>query len=354
MITNIYYEKCIDKTMPYYPFFLTKLDTVEKISKRIINDKLIANYCPDCITKKCYQLGNIIWPTNMRHIMNVHKTYPNEYFIKIIINSTIINGTIINPPLQINPSKIKYFCYVILHSNKLLILDALMKQGSYPRYVSGEDIKRYIYSEHSGAISVENSRVKNIIVSTEDRIDATDDDIYLPTNSDLLAKHPFLFHTHPITQSHKTNTNQYSIQVYAGRLDDGILYEFPSANDIFNFIKYRRHGLAQASIVVAPEGLYVTRPLIFQMDNMVDKSFHKNLQKYILQLEKMAVDKYGKIVNIQHPDIFHQNVSNDISYIKLYNNFLKKINLYVEYYPRQNKNNEWVLPEIHLPYVHNN
>src|SRR5438105_2479370 len=85
-----------------------------------------------------------------------------------------------------NIYQIKNFNYITLHYNKLLIIDALMDQGSYPRYSLWDQMdghEKFIYSEHSGVITVKNDSINNIIVSAEtNRIDATDKNIYLPIN----------------------------------------------------------------------------------------------------------------------------------------------------------------------------
>jgi len=35
----------------------------------------------------------------------------------------------------------------------------------------------------------------------------------------------------------------------------------------------------------------------------------------------------------------------------MYNKFIKPMNIYVEYYPREKKNGEWCLRTINLPYM---
>ena len=138
----IYYEECNKITMSYYPFFLDKLTQVQNLSKKfclkdldqknIIIKKII---CSKCKIIDFYELGNIVWTNNIEHKIKSHQYYPSEYFIKVIINMYIINDTIVNPPIQLNPDQINTFDYVPLHYNKLLIIDAFMYQGSYPRYL---------------------------------------------------------------------------------------------------------------------------------------------------------------------------------------------------------------------------
>jgi hypothetical protein len=353
----IYYEACNKSMMPSYPFFISKLKQIQNLSKKIypkhietydvsLQSIIITNdKCNNCNIKKFYKLGQIVWANNLKHKIETHQSYPSEYFIKIILNTCVINNIIVNPPIEINHDQISTFTYIPLHYNKLLIIDALMHQGSYPRYLlpknKANNDDKYIYSEHSGVISVKNRVIDNIIVSAEtERVDINDDTIYLPINTEILGKYEYLFHTHP------------NALKYAGRINDGVIYEFPSANDVFNFVKYHNEGKAQASIVITPEGSYVIRPIYYQKKYNIDPKIFYFLRKFILKLEKMAIRKIGKaITKISDPDIFHQLVGSNFSYIDMYNKFIEPTNLFIEFYPREKKNDEWCLRQINLPYI---
>ncbi|QGR53936.1 hypothetical protein [Moumouvirus maliensis] len=346
---NYYYEKCDKNSMMTYPFFIEKIKKIQSITKKInnisfdndINDIL----CNKCSTKKLYQLGNIIWNNNLIHKIVKHKKYPSEYFINAIINTIYHKNTIINPPICISSKNVNTFKYIPLHYNKLLIIDALMKQGSYPRYLLSKSrtnpTKKYIYSEHWGVISVKNNIVNNIIVSTESsRVDMVDSDIFLPTNNDFFNDYAFLFHTHP-----------YAL-TYGSRVKDGILYEFPSANDIYNFIKYRNEGKAQASIIIAPEGIYVIRQIIYNKNHDLDVKYFPYINKFTLKLEKIAIKNLRENINkVSDPDFFHEKVGSNFKYVNLYNKYLEPHNIFIEYYPRHKINDEWCLRPINLQYV---
>lgn len=301
-------EKYDKTTMSEYPFFNEKLKKIEKLCS--------------------YKLGNIIWSKKK-------DMYPSEYFIQIIMNIVIINDYIINPPLHLNYEDINHFKYIPLTYNKLLIIDALMIQGSFPRYSNDN---KFIYSEHSGGIIIKDDKVINIIVSTQtDRIDPNDKTIFLPTNTKDLYKYPYLFHTHPNTKE------------YGGRLNEGIIYEFPSANDIYNFMKYHDEGKTQGSLIVAPEGSYFIRPIFLHKYNNLEKYFNK-IVSFISKLEKIAINNIPN-VNIHIPDNFHKYIGNNLIYIKMFNKFIKPLNIFIEYYPRIKINNEWCLREINLPFL---
>ncbi|AUV58427.1 hypothetical protein [Bandra megavirus] len=341
-----YYEKCENNTMLTYAFFLDKLKLLQKIIKRTQYNKLNNNIiCDKCHTNILYQLGNIIWYDNIIHKIKKHGKYPSNYFIEIIVNTYHYNQQIINPPIILKNNLIKNFKYIPLHYNKLLIIDALMQQGSHPRYFlpkNKTNVKqRYIYSEHSGVLSLNNDVIDNIIISTQSsRVDANDGDIFLPVNYDILNDYEFLFHTHPNASG------------YGNRIKDGILYEFPSANDIFNFVKYRNEGKAQASIIIAPEGTYVIRQIKYNKKHQLSVQVFDTLRKYTLKLEKIAIKNiYQDINKISDADFFHENISSNTKYINSYNKFLESYNLYIEYYPRQKVNGEWRLKPILLQYV---
>lgn len=359
----IYYEKCDKITMPSYLFFIDKLKQIQKITDKIYPKKIdtynealqsiiLTNNkcqeCHECQITKFYKLGNIMWSNRVRHKIESHQSYPSEYFIKVIINICIIEDTIVNPPIELDSNKNNLnniFNYIPLQYNKLLIIDALLHQGSYPRYsaIKNEPIykEKFIYSEHSGVISVKNNIIDNIIVSTEtNRVDVNDDNIYLPINTETLSNYEFFFHTHPNTST------------YGGRIKEGIIYEFPSANDLFNFIKYRTEGIVQASVIVAPEGIYVIRPITFQRSHPINSDIFHNLRKFIIKLEKNALKKLNPIISkISDPDTFHQKVGFNLDYIGMYNKFIESMNLFIEFYPREKKNNEWCLRQISLPYI---
>lgn len=337
---HFFYEKCNNHSMATYPYFMDKLKQIEKIIKPIpANDQsLIKKSCDKCKKNKLYQLGGIQWSNNIKHLIETHESYPSDYFIKVIMNTCIIDNHIVNPPIILNSDQIDRFTYIPLRHNKLLIIDALMHQGSYPRYENNND---FVYSEHSGGISVKNNIVDNIIVSAKtNRIDADDKTIFLPVNTADLIDYEYLFHTHPNTTT------------YAGRIKDGVIYEFPSANDIFNFVKYHNEGRAQASLIAAPEGTYLIRPIQYQSQFDVNPNLFYYLRKFILKLEKLAIKKNNAVLDkLSDPDIFHEKVSSNFRYINTYNRFIEPGNLFVEYYPREKKNGEWCLRQVNLPYI---
>jgi len=344
MINKCYVEKCTNNTMLSYPFFFDKLTEIEGLVKQINHGPTKKfPHCTDCSeTDSYYKLSRIMWPKNLTHMIKSHQSYPSEFFIRMIMNTSVIDNRIINRPLIVKPNRIRDITYVPLYHNKLQILDALMSQGSQPRYQGKANST--VYSEHSGSLVLSDDQVDQIIVNAESsRSDPLDQSILLPSNNELFGSNEFLFHTHP------------NAKTYAGRISEGIVYEFPSANDILNFVKYKSEGRTQASVIVAPEGMYVIRPIRYEKIIKSDKRFYKSIQEFVLGLESKAVRSLRRrrinFEKLSDPDYFHKIVSLDFRFVRSYNKFLRPHNLYVEYYPREKKRGEWHLRPMALSYV---
>ena len=149
-----------------------------------------------------------------------------------------------------------------------------------------------------------------------------------------------MFHTHP-------NTN-----VDGERRKTGILYEFPSSNDIFYFVQCHNDGKSQGSIIVTPEGTYVIRPVKYADKITLNGVTSAELNSFIIQLEKEAFAKNKNIIQkLKNEDQFHKYVSYNFDYIDKYNNFINRYNVMIEYYPREKKNNHWFLRQINIVHL---
>ncbi|MBA3751020.1 MAG: hypothetical protein H0X03_09070 [Nitrosopumilus sp.] len=335
-MNKYYIERCNNKEANVHSNFFNCLNRVENILDIIkpensINIKLI---CNNCQNKSYYLLSNIYWPSDVEHRILKHKKYPSNEFIKMISNIHIIKNSIINPPIIVPVKKFKNIKYVYLSKNDLLKIDGLMESGSNPIYELGDN---NVYTEHSGVLELKKGKISSIVINTDtNRQSDKDQNILLPINSPNFETHAFIYHTHPNTK------------ILAGRIDQGILYEFPSASDIFNFIKYNKDYLLQSSIIIAPEGTYVIRCLDMTKKIIVNKK--NDLLKYILHLEKKAITKHNS-PKINEPNYFHTNISQDMSFIKKYNKYIESWNIYVEYYPREQYNDHWFLRPFTLSWI---
>lgn len=310
-------EPSCSTDMPNYPNFLAKLLRLQDL----------------CAVDDEYILGSLIWDDEViKKMEDCH--FPSKYFVSVITATQIHGKYICNVPMKIPKTLKKQFTYIPFPSHSLLVLDAVWKQGSGRRY---KYQSRFLYSEHSGVLSVADKRVDQVIVlSNTNRVDPSDSEIFLPTNSDAFSDYPYMFHTHPNNGS------------WGGRMKDGIAYEFPSASDIYNFTEYYDKGKTQASIIVSPEGMYIIRPVTYVNKYSLDQHHYAGINDTINNLETKAMSLIKGKVN--DAASFYKYISNNTRYIARFNNYLAKINVYIEYFPRILVNGEWVLRPVYLPY----
>jgi len=180
--------------------------------------------------------------------------------------------------------------------------------------------------------------VDNIIVSGNTvRVDRGDEEIFLPMNSPDALNYKYIFHTHPPTPKP------------GGRVDIGILYEFPSIGDIFHFIDHHNDGSALGSLIMTPEGVYNIRKYKFNTDmiEMDEDLMYEDVRKIQKKAQKKAIEKYGYRFSTYK---FYSQIAQDITFIEMLNDKLHKYDLHVDFYPR-NKNHKgmWVVGTVYVP-----
>lgn len=296
-----------------HPGFTEQLSRIEPFSRR---------------TGTEYQLGNVRWGPSTGP--------PSDTFFRFITNLRIDRG-IINPPIVFLSADLAKVRYVPVTRACLLLIDSALMSGSQKRYPSPDGTKM-LYSEHSGILKVTDRRVVGIEFSLDStRMDDADADIYLPANNEVMNQGLFLFHTHPFTDG------------YGGRLHRHIVYEIPSSGDLYNFVKYRNSGFAQASFIAAPEGVYIIRPLVHRRFEL-PLDAHDAINRTVTDLEEEAMSRC-KGLDLTDADTFHQHVSADRRCINQFNRYLSQYNLFVEYYPRVKEADTWKLPLVSLVYL---
>lgn len=325
--------------------FIKKLIKIEKIlinkkKFKVLYEKNIKN-CKICnlenIDNKFYYIKNNYWSSSLLHYILEHNIKPSDEFINLILSYKIHKGQdILNIPAI---SITKYDKqYLKLTRNHLLIMDALLQHGSYiKRY--NDNNKDFRYSEHMGLLDFNNDGLDKIIVSSKTtRVDEHDNEIYQPDNVVEALDYEYFFHTHPATPRP------------GGRVNEGILYEFPSTNDIFHFIEHYNKGRTQGSIVITSEGLYIIRKRVVNDKKIKIKNenlMEKNMIKYFDEQQIKAIKKYGKEFTTQY---FYSKIAQNISYMKNINKKIKKYGIFIEYVPRiRDKKGRWILEEILLP-----
>lgn len=293
------------------------------------------------ITKGFYQLNSIRWETGLYHYIDKHKIKPSNEFIDHIFRF-IIGTRIIEKKRS---SKIKGVTiikqnktYMRIDRNQILILDALMKYGSYKIYVDKKNKKIFRYSEHAGLLDFNENKLERIIVSGKTtRIDENDDDIFLPKNMLDAFDYEYIFHTHPPTPKP------------GGRVHIGILYEFPSISDIFHFIDHYNKGVTQGSLVITPEGLYNIRKN--NLDNkkikIDENKFYHDMMKIYNIVQSDAIKKYGTNFTMNQ---FFSKIAQDVTFINQINKIANKYDIQIDYYPRiKDIKNHWIIDTIYVP-----
>ena len=228
--------------------------------------------------------------------------------------------------------------YYKISRNQLLILDALLYDGSVKKYIDSK--KNLRYSEHFGLFDFDKNKLEKIIISGKTTREEEDDiEILFPTEHKDIIDYEFMFHTHPPTP---------------GRVEHGIIYEFPSVNDIFHFIEYFNKGMSQGSLIVAPEGIYTIttknniKQIKYNLKNE-DKLFNM-LDKELNKIHQLSIKKYGTTFT---KDYYHKTIIKDFHFIELINKCLKNIfngQIKIKYVNRtfDKKTKSWLVNKLFL------
>ena len=223
--------------------------------------------------------------------------------------------------------------YIKISKNQFRIMESLFLDGSKEKnYYDSKNKLRY--SEHSGLLDFGKSTLEKIIINAKKNLsDKIDDTILLPENMIDAIDYEYIFHTHPSTPSP------------GSRIEEGVLYEFPSVSDLYHFAYHYNEGRTQGSIIIAPEGLYIIKCIdpnkkVYIKDEMMDY-----LTGEFFNIQHSAINKYAYKFNINK---FYNKIIKDMEYINLYNLLIKSLNLKIFYKPREKIDNKWVLNDLYL------
>ena len=325
--------------------FLEQLQNKEKKFKLIKTNR--NKNCLLCnkknINKGKYIDAEFIWEDGLKHYIEVHNIKPTDEFIefiylyKLITNKNQLTKRVIKFDSDI------YVVHDIQHikitRNQIMIMDALMRHGGYTKkYIDKKHKNVFRYSEHSGLLDFNKNGLDKIIISgNTERIDRGDEEIYLPKNIPDAIDYEYIFHTHPPTPKP------------GGRVDEGILYDFPSISDIFHFIDHFNEGITQGSLVLASEGMYNIRKKKFDRKKIKideDKMFIE-LQNLYPEIQDDAIKQYGTRFDTK---FFYEEIAQNDIYINKINNVLNKYNLHIDLNPRSKDNTgKWTIPDLFLP-----
>ena len=320
------------------------IDKLKIINEFIDKKKKYEKTSKDClickkknITTKNYYFKNYMWENGLVHYVDFHNIEPTHSFKQFIFHEKLEKNKL---DMVLSRKKIENNVYVEITKNQLLILDALMEHGGNDKKYGSDEIKRY--SEHAGLLDFHKYELAKIIVAGNTlRIDAGDDEIYMPLMEDM-DKYEYIFHTHPPTPKP------------GGRAEEGILYEFPSIGDILHFIDNHNNGNVIGSLVICSEGLYNIRKKEQGKNDIKinEDGLYKQYNKISRQANKKAIEKYGtKFTNNK----FYKEISQDTSFIESINNVLNEFDLHIDYYPRKKDedNNKWYIDNVFLSFRKN-
>jgi len=226
--------------------------------------------------------------------------------------------------------------YIKISKNQLRVFDSLLNDGS----TSKKYLDKYgklRYSEHSGLLDFSLASLQRILVNSIPNISDKDDhEILLPENMPDAFDYEYMFHTHPLTPK------------IGSRIKDGILYEFPSVQDIFQFIEHHNIGKIQGSIIIAPEGLYLIKAINPNKKIKIknENSAFNYISDKIYEIQDIAIEKYGYKFSKKK---FYNKISQNKKFIKMYSDAIKKYGIKIHYKPRiKNKSGDWILNNLYL------
>lgn len=323
-----------------YLNFIYKLNKIENILIKLKKFKKYKKKKNCLITKKknignkIFNLFGVNWDNTLIYYMINFNITPSSEFYNFIKNIIIKKKKLsLNSKFKFRLFKFKGNIfkrfknkYVSMNKNDFRILDALFNDGSKKLYNYNDELK---YSEHSGLIDFNLKRIDRIIINTKNYIDKNDDELFFPENMIDEADYEFIFHTHPKTKN---------------RFNDGIIFEFPSIEDLINYGQNFNEGFTQGSLIIAPEGLYIITTIDYNFKIKIPKNKEKNiLEDKLNELNFLSFNKYKNNYNNK---FFYTKIIKDHSFIKLYNKFIQNLNIKIKFYNRIKFKNNYILPNV--------
>jgi hypothetical protein len=291
---------------------------------------------------KCNQIFN------QKFIYKKFKFTSLQYHL--FINHFKINPFLYEKLCNFNIYNINY-SFALLHSNNINIIDGIYEEGSYNIYCNKNknifNVDKLMFSEHSGFIIFNNNIVDKVIVLNNYRIDKDDPTIFLPKNCIEILNYKYIFHTHPKTPD-----------LFSRFIDDNILYEFPSINDIYHFIDHHNRGILNGSLVITSEGIYNIRKKIFNDKKIIidEDIFDNIIYDTYLECYKLSYEKYNKIKFTENN--FYKHIATNLQYIIKINLVLEKFDITIDYICRvkskkinKNYKSKWIIPNFYLPII---
>ena len=283
---------------------------------------------------------------NQKFVYNKFKFTSYQYHL--FINHSKINPILYENLCKLNIENMNY-SFSLLHSNNINIIDGIFEEGSYNIFINKNknlfNTDKFNFSEHSGFVLFNDNVVDKVIVLNNYRTDKDDPTIFLPRNNiEALSVH-YIFHTHPKTPD-----------LFSRFINDNILYEFPSLNDIYHFIDHHNRGILNGSLVITPEGIYNIRKKTFNDKKIIiDEDIFDNLMNDVyMESYKKSYDKYYNIKFNENN--FYKHIATNLEFIKNINHILEKFDITIDYICRVKSKKinvdykpKWIIPNFYLP-----
>ena len=313
-------------------------EKIERL-KEICKKKELISECGKCKKKfdYVYKLSKLKFSDKDVHELFMHNTIEYELYIKIMSYDIPEYNIFFN----------------LFNTNELNIIDGLYEEGSNKIYIDKKEnifnSKETKFSEHYGLLYFSKNKLDKVVVQINSRIDKEDPTIFMPQNSEEALSVNYLFHTHPKTP-------------YLGsRISNSIIYEFPSMADIIHFVEHHNRGKLLGSLVIAPEGIYNIRKLIFNRDKLkIDYDiFLSELEDIYIDCYQDSMLDYSDLKKLEKKNgfykipekIFYKQISTNLEFIKRINYILEKYDITIDFYPRIKLNEKWIFPSIYLPEI---
>ena len=277
-----------------------------------------------------------------------YKKSSNRRYKKDTVSSKIYHAIY----SQQNGGKLKKFKKKIIKKSKKKKSKASLSKQKRTLFLSDRrdynlNKKHFLYSEHSGMMTFDydKKRIASYLINNNNYVTYKgDDSLFFPDYCNKFKNFEYIFHTHPPTP-------------YPGdrAATEGLLYEWPSISDLYHFSQHYNNGITHGEIIFAPEGIYLIRP--YFLNNKVKKiniseNNIKVIRKIIWKLQDDAIELYKmKYYEYERDsDFYYSKVCQNTLFLNKLNMELKKINIFIDYFPKINYKGEkrWIYDSVRI------
>ena len=306
----------------------------KKINKFMVISKTNENkenqYCDKCNKQfvKIYEYKNIILKELDIHNLLTHNVIDIDLYEKIS---------------ELNLKNFDIY-FINFRTNDMNIMDGLYEIGSNQIYIEKtkniKNSKINRFSEHYGFIEILGNKINKIITLNKSRTIEEEKLLYLPVNDLETFNYQIIYHTHPRFKNYGKRSS--------------IIFEYPSISDIMHFIDHHNYGKLLCSLIITPEGLYNIRKYNFNNEKIkIDTTIFTNkIESILLECEEYFYRKY--YYEVITKELFFNKIIYDTFYINRINEELKQFDIAIDFYGRNNFNDNYIFTNIFIPIITQN